>query len=146
MLHAAYAELQRQAQYIGDLNLRRGFYENILANRQIVAAYDQLAGAPRRLSVTLARREAPLGRVLRPDEYVRVDWTISAPEDEAIADKAERRQYQLMRLLEQAENQNAAPTDEDLAQALGVSRRTILRDMQSLAQEIYRLPTRKRKA
>ena len=146
VLHAAYAELQRQAQYIGDLNLRRGFYENILTNRQIVAAYDQLVGASRRLSVTLARREAPLGRVLRPDEYVQVDWTISAPEDEAIADKAERRKYQLMRLLEQAENQNAAPTDEDLAQALGFSRRTILRDMQSLAQEVYRLPTRKRKA
>ena len=74
-----------------------------------------------------------------------MQWTVIAPEDEAIADKAKRRQYRLKRLLGEAEKQNAAPTDEDLARALGVSRRTILRDMRDIAREIPRLPTRKRK-
>ena len=77
---------------------------------------------------------------------MQVDWTISAPEDETLADKTERRRHRLRRLLQEAESQNAAPTDDDLARALGVSRRTILRDMQDLAQEISRPPTRKRKA
>jgi hypothetical protein len=111
-----------------------------------VEAYHQLADTPGVVSVSLARREAPLGRFLREDEYVSARWTISAPDDEAIADKAERRQYRLKRLLQQAVDQGAAPTDEDLARALGVSRRTILRDMQALAQDMPRPPTRRRKA
>jgi DNA-binding SARP family transcriptional activator len=143
---AAYSELQRQAQFIARSDQRRSFFENVLANRQIVEAHDRLIGASRQTTVSLARRNAPLGRQLREDEYINVRWSVSAPEDESIADKAERRQYRLKRLLRQAADQNAAPTDEDLAQALGVSRRTILRDMQSLAQEVPRPPTRKRKA
>jgi DNA-binding SARP family transcriptional activator/tetratricopeptide (TPR) repeat protein len=143
---AAYSELQRQAQFIARSDQRRSFFEKVLANRQIVEAHDRLIGASHQTTVSLARRNAPLGRQLREDEYINVRWSVSAPEDEAIADKAERRQYRLKRLLRQAADQNAAPTDEDLAQALGVSRRTILRDMQSLAQEVPRPPTRKRKA
>ena len=82
---------------------------------------------------------------MRDGEHVSVQWTVSAPEDDTIGDKAARRRYQLKRLLKEAERQNAAPTDDDLAKILGVSRRTILRDMQVLAQDIPRLPTRKRK-
>ena len=61
-------------------------------------------------------------------------------------DKSERRLYRLKRLLDEAEKQGGAPTDDDLAQALGVSRRTILRDMQSVSKEIPKPPTRKRKS
>ncbi len=145
VLQAAYSELQRQARAIRDADLRHSFFERVPLNRAIVAAYDDLTGTVRVAAVQLARRDAPLGRQLREDEYVLVYWTVNAPEDEAIADKTDRRQSQLKRLLQQAESQNAAPTDEDLAQALGVSRRTILRDMQLLAHEIPRPPTRKRK-
>ncbi len=145
VLRAAYAELQRQAKNISDLNFRRSFFENVPLNRDIVRAFDQLTSSPRVISISLARKDAPLGRSLRQDDFVAVQWTVNAPEDEAIPDKTKRRQFQLIRLLEQATAQNAAPTDEDLARALGVSRRTILRDMKQLAQEIPQPPTRKRK-
>lgn len=145
VLTAAYLELQRQARNISDADLRHSFFENVPLNRGIVEAYDRYNQTARTIAVSLAKSEAPLGRPLRENEYVSVQWTISAPEDEAIADKTARRQYRLKRLLLQAESQNAAPTDEDLAGALGVSRRTILRDMQDLAQDFPRAPTRKRK-
>jgi predicted DNA-binding transcriptional regulator YafY len=45
-----------------------------------------------------------------------------------VEDKAERRRLALRRLLREAEDQEAAPTDQDLAIALGVSRRTVIRD------------------
>lgn len=145
VLRAAYDELQRQAHNINDPDLRRSFFERVPANRSIVEAYDHLGQISRIRSVSLARRDAPLGRMLREDEYIKVKWTVHAPEDEAITDKTARRQHRLKRLLQEAEMQNAAPTDEDLAQALGVSRRTILRDMQVLTQDIPSPPTRKRK-
>jgi tetratricopeptide (TPR) repeat protein len=145
LIYAAYADLQRQAQTIHDPENRRGFLENVHTNRFIVEAYDRINQITRVVDVSLAQQNAPLGRLLREDEFIPVRWTVNAPEDEAISDKTVRRQHQLKRLLQQAESQHGAPTDEDLAQALGVSRRTILRDMQALAKEIPRLPTRKRK-
>jgi DNA-binding SARP family transcriptional activator/predicted ATPase len=144
VLRAAYAELQRQGRAIDDQDLRRSFFESVQLNREIVKAYDQLADIPREISVSLARRDVPLGRTLRQDEFITVEWTLSAPEDEAIANKSERRRNRLKRLLAQAEKQGAAPTDDDLAKALGVSRRTILRDLHAMAHEIETPPTRKR--
>jgi DNA-binding SARP family transcriptional activator len=146
VLRHTYEDLQRQARNIRDPNYRHGFLSRVPLHRQIVEAYDRLNQTARVITVSLAHHDAPLGRSLRTDEYVSVQWTVSAPEDEAIPDKTDRRQYQLKRLLQQAESQNGAPTDEDLAQALGVSRRTILRDMQALAQDFPRPPTRKRKS
>ena len=143
-LNAAYAELQRQAQNITDPNLRLSFFEQVLDNRDIVKAYDRIEGGPRATTVTLTHKDVPLGRIVRKDEFVTVRWTLNTPEDESILDKAERRLYRLKRLIAEAQNQNAAPTDDDLAQALGVSRRTILRDMQSLDKE-SKPATRKRK-
>jgi len=145
VLRAAYAELQRQGRAISNPDLRQSFFERVPLNLDVVKAYNKLADIPRVISVSLAHRDAPLGRLLREEEFVPVQWTVNAPEDEAITDKAARRQRRLKRLLQEAEMQNAAPTDEDLAQALGVSRRTILRDMQALVQEIPTSPTRKRK-
>lgn len=145
VLHAAYEELMRQAGAIKDPAYRQSFFENVKINRDLVAAHDRLAGASRTLTVSLARVDAPLGRSLNTDELVTVQWTVNAPEDESIADKAIRRQHRLKRLLAESVAQGAAPTDNDLANALGVSRRTILRDMQDLAQQIPSPPTRKRK-
>jgi DNA-binding SARP family transcriptional activator len=145
VLQSAYAELQRQANAISDTELRRSFFEHVPLNRAIVAARDALAASARTSSILLARRDAPLGRTLQPDERITVQWTLDAPEDAAITDKAERRRHRLRRLLQQAEDQGGAPTDDDLAQALGVSRRTILRDMDALAHTQHARATRKRK-
>lgn len=145
VLRAAYDELQRQARTIGDHALRKSFFERVELNREIVNAYDRLTSTVRVLSRPLARRGAPLGRALTAEEFVTVQWMIRAPEDEVIADKTERRRHCLGRLLREAQAQDAAPTDDDLAHALGVSRRTILRDMQALAAEATMPSTRKRK-
>ena len=145
VLRAAYEELQRQAGGIKDSEHRRSFFERVALHRDVLASHDRLAGASRVLAVSLARKDAPLGRPLHEDEFATVQWTVNAPEDEIITDKAARRQHRLKRLLAESAAQGVAPTDDDLANALGVSRRTILRDMQELAQEFPRPPTRKRK-
>ena len=142
IMNAAYAELQRQAKNISDPNQRRSFFERVPENRAIVQAYDRIEGGPRVTTVLLVRADVPLGRVVRHDELISVRWTVYAPDDDAILDKAERRLYRLNRLIDEAKKQGAAPTDDDLAQALGVSRRTILRDMQTLTKP----PTRKRRS
>jgi hypothetical protein len=145
VLSATFEELQRQAKNISDTKQRHNFFEKVPENFAIVKAYDQLISKTANVvSVSLARKDVPLGRTLRADEYVTVQWTVSAIEDDAIVDKTERRLSRLRRLLSEAEAQQASPTDEALAQALGVSRRTILRDMKTLNQEI-KLVTRKRK-
>ncbi|RME80329.1 MAG: DUF1670 domain-containing protein [Caldilineae bacterium] len=144
LVTAAYAELQRLARGIADDTARERFFHAVPLNGAIVAARDELAGVERRREVLLARAEAPLGRPLREEERVRVTWTVSAPEDESIADKAARRRFVLTRLLREAATYHAAPTDHDLAAALGVSRRTILRDMAELAQTGIAIPTRRR--
>jgi DNA-binding SARP family transcriptional activator len=145
-LRAAYREVQRQGSVIGDHAVRASFFERVPLNRAIIAAHDALAPTPRRVTVLLARRDAPLGRTLTDAERVTVTWTLDAPEDELIRGKTARRQYRLRRLLAEAHAQIAAPTDDELARALGVSRHTILRDMAALAERGEKSRTRRRKA
>jgi tetratricopeptide (TPR) repeat protein len=145
VLRDAYSELLRQASAIQDIVLRRHFFERVPLNRGIVAAYDKLTATTRQITREIARADVPTGRRLTPADFVPVTWTILAPDDELIADPAERRRNSLRRLLDEAAAQGAAPTDDDLAAALGVSRRTIVRDMQTLAQSGHPIPTRKRK-
>jgi hypothetical protein len=144
-LRAAYTELQRQSLEIQDPAQRSSFLERVPLNHAIVTAYETIADSTRVVLVSLARRDAPLGRTLKTEEKVMVHWTINALEDESIKNKTLLRQQRLRRLLQQAESQGAAPTDDDLALALGVNRRTILRDLQAMAQEIGTPPTRKRR-
>lgn len=81
----------------------------------------------------LVKAGAPSGRRLTAADYIPVTWTLYTVADELVAPAAARRQHILQRLLHEAAAQGAAPTDDDLAQALGVSRRTVLRDRQALA-------------
>ncbi len=107
-------------------------------HRAILAAWE--AFQPRQERVRLPRADAPTGRPLRDEEYVEVVWTIATPEDEAIPKKTARRRARLLRLLQEAAAQGAAPTQAHLARALGVGVRTIARDMAALRQEGYPLP------
>ncbi len=145
VLQAAYAALQLQARILQDDQVRQSFFRRVPVNRALVAAYFELIGRAPTCKITLARREAPLGRTLTETERVTIEWTLHAPEDEAIAAKVARRRYRLRRLLEEAHKQQAAPTDQDLARALCVSRHTILRDMATLARDRQRPLTRRRK-
>lgn len=139
-LAAAAAAMERIAAPLSPPQRRR-FREQVPLNRQIRAA---LEARSRTIQVRLVRAGVPLGRKLSDDDYVSGRWTIYAPGDEAVADKGDRRRRVLLRLLREAEAQDAAPTDSDLAEALKVSRRTILRDMEKLGEEGHALPTRRR--
>jgi tetratricopeptide (TPR) repeat protein len=121
---------------------REGFLRHVPLNRDTQAA---LAALARQIEVRLARVGAPLGRKLSSDEYRTVAWTVYTPEDDAIARPDQRRRYVLRRLLDEATAQGAAPTDEDLATALGVSRRTVLRDIRHISAG-SQLPVTRRRA
>ncbi|MBI5567104.1 MAG: tetratricopeptide repeat protein [Chloroflexi bacterium] len=145
VLRAAYAELQRQGEAIADDRLRQQFFNRVPLNRSIVAAYDQLNRRQRRFTIALVRADVPLGRKLTDRDYVTIEWTIAAPEDDALTDPVDRRRHILSRLIAEARSAGAAPTDHDLSRALDVSRRTIMRDIEALLHSGVKLPTRRRK-
>ena len=118
-----------------------------LARLEAVGAEDR---EPGRLKVRLAELSAPVGRTLDEGAYVEVTWTVELPQDEALArrqfpdrsPRVGRRHYRLLRLLRQAAEQSGAPTVVDLANALGVSPRTIKRDLAALRAEGQDVQTR----
>jgi len=107
--------------------------------RTIVAAWE--AGR-RRKTVSLPCVDAPTGRSLRADEFVELEWTVETAVDASISNKKERRQRQLLRLLEEAATQHAAPTITHLSDALEVSSGTIKRDLSALRAAGHDTPTR----
>jgi DNA-binding SARP family transcriptional activator len=94
------------------------------------------------IPVRLPSADAPTGRPLRDDEYVTVTWTLSTPEEETMTRKVERRQHRLLRLLQEANEQGAAPTVDDLATVLEVSPGTIKRDLAVLRRAGHAVQTR----
>jgi len=143
-LERAHQTLMAAAGRIQDPNLRRSFLENIPENRAIVMAH-RLGHPPspiHRPSLRLPRADAPTGRPLRDDEYVDVTWTVSASKDQRIKGKAARRRHRLLRLLQEAQAQGAAPTLADLAAALKVSHATIKRDLSALRAAGHPVKTR----
>ncbi|MCB8977396.1 MAG: tetratricopeptide repeat protein [Ardenticatenaceae bacterium] len=120
---------------------RENYWANVLIHQQITQAVQQHS---EQQEVRLVKSSVPLGSALTEADYKTIRWTIAQPTDTLINAPVARRRHILQRLLSEAEAQGAAPTDADLAQALGVSRRTILRDMDALAAENLALPTRGR--
>jgi ATP/maltotriose-dependent transcriptional regulator MalT len=149
-LEAAYQEIRRQAALFVDDRLKHDFLAEVALHREIEARWRQEPAGPPPQLVRLARADAPLGRPLAEAERAPVRWTVDAGQaDRQILQaqgKVALRRHRLQRLLAEAQAQAAAPTDEDLARALGVSRRTILRDMAALAQTSQATPTRRRKS
>ncbi|MBV7332321.1 DUF1670 domain-containing protein [Chloroflexi bacterium TSY] len=95
------------------------------------------------LTILLAKESAPAsGRALRNNEKQTVTWTLHCPEDATIQGKRALRQHRLMRLVQEAQDQGAIPTVEQLAAALGVSDKTIQRDLRQLRQQDVYLSTR----
>ena len=102
----------------------------------------QWRSAYQQIDVALPHTDAPTGRPLRDDEVVQVKWTVQMITDTAVSNKKERRQTQILRLLDEASAQHAAPTIQDLASALAVSPGTIKRDLAALRQAGHEINTR----
>lgn len=101
---------------------------------------------PGQKSVILLKRGAPHGRSLNESKMVEVVWTIdSGTEDQEVISKYNAqvlRQVRIQRLLDEALAQGGVASQEDLAQALKVSARTIKRDCVALKEQGIYLPTR----
>ncbi len=149
-LAEAHATLQRQANLINDSTLRDQFLRRVAINREIEEAFEKQSAPTGRLVVRLARADAPLGITLTDNHLITVRWTVDDGAEDAVvfeqSGKAGLRRHRLRRLIAEAGAQNAAPTDSDLAAALGVARRTIERDMATLSDQGESLPTRRRKS
>jgi tetratricopeptide (TPR) repeat protein len=138
-LERAHQELLRRVDGL-DPEARRRAIDKVPEHAAIAAAHSVLH--PTRQSVRLPRSDAPTGRSLRPEELVDVVWTVEAPDDAAVADVGDRRRRQIIRLLDEATAQGAAPTVDDLAEAIGASRSTVRRDLATLRQLGAPAPTR----
>jgi DNA-binding SARP family transcriptional activator len=110
-------------------------------DRAIRTASSDAAGAPC-IYVTLPRRASPRGRPLQPHELVRVRWTVAQTGHGPGALAAERRRDLLRQLCMEAVAQNAEPTINDLAAALGVAPRTVSRDLAAMRAAGEALPAR----
>lgn len=148
-LEAARAEIQRQAALFTDERLRADFLNNVALHREIEVKWQALHPAPPRITVRLVRAGVPLGRALTEADFIAVQWTVDAGEEDAALlqreGKAALRRHRLARLMREAREQNAAPTDGDLARALGVNIRTIERDIAAMQAAGGSAKTRRRK-
>ena len=98
------------------------------------------------IRVYLSRRQAGHGQAVSKTPSQEVLWTINAgQEDQEVLEKHGRvalRQVRMQRLLDEALEQGAVASQEDLATALNVGLRTIKRDCQALEAGGVYLPTR----
>jgi hypothetical protein len=98
------------------------------------------------IRVILSRRQAGHGKSLAKTASREVLWTVNAgAEDQQVLTTHGRealRRVRIVRLLDEALDQGAAATQEDLALALNVGIRTIKRDCKKLAAQGVYLPTR----
>ena len=94
----------------------------------------------------VAKRSAGHGRALKETELIQIRWTVDAgAEDQQVHQQygsTALRQVRLQRLLLEALEQGGVASQEDLAQALQVSVRTIKRDFEQLQQQGLYLPSR----
>ncbi len=129
-----------------DFNFAPKIAQVILAEAQscLYGTSEQIR--PGQVRVILVKRNVSHARPISETRTEEVTWTIDAgAEDREVQHQHGRqalRQVRIQRLVAEALEQNAVATQEDLAQALNVSVRTIKRDVVALQeQEIY-LPTR----
>jgi DNA-binding SARP family transcriptional activator/tetratricopeptide (TPR) repeat protein len=113
--------------------------------RSAVPLHHAAASVVQRFSRFVDVAVAPAGDLLgAAGGPVTVRWTLERPDDLMISDLPTRRRHVLVRLAREAAEADAAPTDLELATALGVSRRTVLRDVEILRSAGQHIATRGR--
>lgn len=113
--------------------------EAIVAEAQNCLYGDPLGVRPGQLRVILTRRGSRAGQALRDTRQVEVIWTVDAGEEDrevqAKHGSQALRRVRIQRLLDEAVEQGGVATQEDLAQVLHSSVRTIKRDFAILQQQ-----------
>jgi DNA-binding SARP family transcriptional activator/tetratricopeptide (TPR) repeat protein len=139
LITSAYEQLMAT---LSDLSreLKQSAITNVPHNAAIAEAWRNLRSEVAVFRISSA--EAPRGRPLTPDDYVEVEWTLHHPTDRQVKARVERRRKRLLRLIEEAEAQGAAPTVADLARALEASPATVRRDIADLRKDHPNLTTR----
>jgi DNA-binding Lrp family transcriptional regulator len=116
------------------------------AKEMLVGGVPSSAVRPGQVRLVVASLKAPFGPPLEETDKVEVTLTVDAGAEDAKV-KARQgieglRQGQILRLTEEALEQGGVLTQEDLARALGVHRRTIVREVKSLKAEGHLIQTR----
>ncbi len=131
----AYERLLQGAAQLEDEEARQAFFHRNPTTRRLMRELQARGIAP----PTGVGVEWVSLRGATDGEPVRVQWTVdTGPPDTALrrgAGAIALRRARLVRLLEEADAQGAAPTTADLARALSVSKRTIQRDRAALRRE-----------
>jgi DNA-binding SARP family transcriptional activator len=128
--HATLRQAQTLARRCGMAALIESLQDAV---RQVAAPPS--APALGQVRVRLARQGTPRGRPLRADEFAEVIWTVESAEDQEArkqGGKVAERHIRIRRLCAEAIAQGAEPTVGDLAAALGVTGRTVDRDIAAL--------------
>lgn len=118
----------------------------VLEEAQVCLAGSPGQMKPGQVRMILVKYEAGHGRALRDTATTEVVWTVDAGlEDWQVLQQHGRqalRRIRIQRLLAEALEQGGVATQEDLAQALHVSARTVKRDCATLQEQGIYLPTR----
>jgi hypothetical protein len=118
------------------------------AKEMLIGGLPAEALRPGQVRLVVARLNAPFGPPLAETAKIEVTLTVeSRIEDADVLAREGRegvRRGRILRLTAEALEQGGVLTQEDLAQLLGVDRRTILRDVQALQAEGHLVHTRGR--
>ena len=114
--------------------------EGVPEHREILSLWRRLS--PRVVQVRLPAAGAPLGRPLAEGDIRDVTWTVDHPDDREVEGRVARRRHRLLRLLDEAREQGAQPSIEDLAEAVDASPSTVGRDLTELREAGHEARTR----
>lgn len=118
------------------------------AQEMLVGGLPAMALRPGQVRLVVARLDAPFGPPLTETNKIEVTLTVDAGADDSEVLSHEGREGlrrgRILRLTAEALEQGGVLTQEDLARALSVDRRTILRDVQALQAEGHLVHTRGR--
>lgn len=133
-LARAYQHLTDSASKLEDDTARQAFFQrNPTMRRLMNELYARDMALPPAAGVI--SRQLPSSHGERP---VQVRWTVDAgPPDDALRQArgaVDLRRSRLNRLIREAQAQGASPTAQQLAEALGVSKRTVQRDLAALRE------------
>lgn len=116
------------------------------AKEMLVGGVPSSAVRPGQVRLVVASLKAPFGPPLEETDKVEVTLTVDAGAEDAGVGEREKaeglRQGRILRLMEEALEQGGILTQEDLARALGVTARTIRRDVRVLKREGHLIRTR----